>query len=157
MTVEAVEEGDELLATRRVHRQLERGLDRFGAAVCEVRLRRAGHGHDLVELAREVWHEVIDEIPTAHEYQARGLILYGGDDFRVAVARRADGDARVAIEEDVAVNVRHPDAFGVVCDELVIRARIGRRNPLRVRRDNLFGLRAGQSRAYLRPLRGSCY
>src|SRR6185369_1934654 len=36
-SVKAVEERDELLATSRVHRELQCGLDCFSAAVCEVR------------------------------------------------------------------------------------------------------------------------
>jgi hypothetical protein len=85
-TRDEVSEGDELLAPRRVHRELEGGLDRFGAAVGEVRLRRRGDGHNLVELARKVRHVAVVVIRAAHVYESRGLFLYGADDFGVAVA-----------------------------------------------------------------------
>jgi hypothetical protein len=90
-------------------------------------------------------------------YQSRGLLLYGADDLRVAVSRRADGDARVTVEERVAVNVLDPDARGVVYDELVGGARVRGRDPLRIRRDYLLSLRAGQFRSNLRSPRGSYY
>src|ERR1043165_3611066 len=96
-TVEAVEEGDELLSSGGVDGELQGGLHRLGAAVGEVRLRRRGHGHNLFELAREVGHVAVVEVCAAHVYETRGLLLNGADDFRVAVARRADGDARVAV------------------------------------------------------------
>jgi hypothetical protein len=77
-------------------------------------------------------------------YESRGLFLYGADDFGMAVSCGADGDARVAIEERVAVNVFDPDARGAVYDELICGARVRGCDPLRVRCDYLLRLRAGQ-------------
>jgi hypothetical protein len=85
--------------------------------------------------------------------QFRGLILNGAHYFGVAVAGGADGDARVAVEEDVAVNVRHPHALAALGDELEVGARVGRRDPTRVVGDDLLSLRAGQRGLDLRPLR----
>ena len=60
------------------------------------------------------------------------------------MAGRANGDAGVAVEKNVAVRVGDPNAAGVVGDEFVIRPRIARRNVLRVGVDDLARLRARQ-------------
>ena len=145
--MEAVEEGDELLATRRVHRELQGSLDGLGAAVGEVRLCRAGDGDDLFELACKVGHVAVVVVGAAHVDEARGLLLNRFDHFRVAVASGADGDAGVAVEEDVAVHVLDPDARGAFGDELVLGARVRGREPARVGGDDL--LRAGPGSSVL--------
>jgi hypothetical protein len=151
--VEAVEEGDELLAPRGVHGELKCGLDGLGAAVGEVRLRRRRDGDDAVEHLRQLRHVAVVEVGAAHVYEARGLLLDGADDLGVAVARGADGDAGVAVEEDVAVGVFDPDAGGPLGDELVGRARVRGRDPLRVGLDDQAPFGAGQFGLNLRSLR----
>jgi hypothetical protein len=93
-------------------------------------------------------------VGAAHVDEPRGLLLNRLDHLGVAVARRADGDARVAVEEDVAVHVLDPHAGAFLGDELEGRARVRGRHPLRVPFDDLLTLRAGQSLGLdLRPLR----
>src|SRR6185503_8694195 len=103
--VKAVEEGDELLTTSRVHREFERSLDCLRTAICEVRPRWRLHRHDRVELLRELWHVTIVIISAAHVDQLCCLFLDSFDYVRMAMACRADSHPGVAIQKDVAVNV----------------------------------------------------
>ena len=57
-------------------------------------------------------------------------------DFGVAMARRTDRDAGVAVEKNIAVGVFDPDARAAFSDELPIGARIRRRHKLMVSSDN---------------------
>ena len=115
--MKAVEEGYELLAPCRIHGELQSGLDGFRATTGEVCARRAIDGNYLVEFAREFRHVLVVIIRAADVNQLRGLFLNGADDFRVTVTGGADGDARVAVEERVAVNVLDPDSRGFLDDE----------------------------------------
>ena len=60
------------------------------------------------------------------------LFRDGFYDLGMAMARRADGDARIAIEKNVAVRIGYPYATRVVGYELVIGTRIARCNVLRI-------------------------
>src|SRR2546423_11446128 len=87
--------------------------------------------------------------------KARGLILNRFNNLRVAMTRRADGNASVAIQKDVAVNVCDPDALAPLCNELERWARVRRVHPLRVLFYNLPPYGAGQLCFNLR-LSGRC-
>jgi len=54
------------------------------------------------------------------------VVLDGTDNFGMAMTRRAHGDARVAVEKNIAVDVFDPDAFAAFGDQLEVRPRIGR-------------------------------
>src|SRR5690349_22205581 len=90
-SVKAVEETDELLATGRVHRELQRSLDCFSAAIREVCARRRFDGHDGIELLCELRHVAVVEIGAAHVNQLFCLLLDCFDYFRMAVAGGTDG------------------------------------------------------------------
>src|SRR5688500_8142650 len=68
----------------------------------------------------------------------------------MAVSRRTDGDAGIAVEKNVAVDVFNPDSAGALGDEFKGRPRVGRINKLCVGFDDLFALGAWQLRLDLR-------
>src|SRR5438552_15844414 len=137
--MKAAEESDEFFASGRVHCQLQSSLDGFGAAVSEMRLRRSRDGNDLIKFLGQLRHLPIVEISSAHMNKLRGLFLNGGDDFGMTVPGGTHGDAGVAIEKKIAVNILDPDASGAFGDKFECRARIGRVNKLRVGLDYVAG------------------
>jgi len=64
--------------------------------------------------------------------QLRRLSLNRLHDFRMAVTGRADCDAGVAVEKDVTINVRDPNAFAACGDQFEVRTRVRRVHILRV-------------------------
>jgi hypothetical protein len=81
--------------------------------------------------------------------QLRCLVLNGADYFRMAMPRGANGDARVAVKKNVAVNVSHPNALRVIGDQFESRSGIRRRNVLSVGIDYGLPLWAWQGSDYL--------
>ncbi len=73
--MKTVKERNELFAAGGVHRQLQSGLDSFGAAVGEVCSRWRGNRHNLVELLRERGHVPVVVISAAHMNQLFGLVV----------------------------------------------------------------------------------
>ena len=142
--MKAAKKSDELFTARRVHRQLQSSLDSFGAAVGEMCLRRSRDRNDLIKFLGQLRHLPIVEISSAHMNQLRGLFLNRGDNFGMTVSGRTHGDAGVAIEKQIAVNVLNPDARGTLGDKFECRARICRVNKLRVRLDYAAGFWPGQ-------------
>ena len=142
--MKAAEESDEFFASRRVHRQLQSSLDSFGAAVGKMRLRRSRDRNDLIKFLGQLRHLPIVKVRPAHVNQLCGLFLNRSNDFGMTVSGRTHGDAGVAIEKKIAVNILDPDARGAFGDEFECRARISRVNELRVRLDYAAGLWPGQ-------------
>src|SRR5437867_4149600 len=120
--MKAAEESDEFFASRRVHCQLQRSFDSFRAAVGKMRLRRSRNRNNFIEFLGQLRHLPIVEISSAHMNQLRGLFLNRGDDFGMTVSGRTHGDAGVAIEKKIAVNVLDPDARGAFGDKFECRA-----------------------------------
>src|SRR5439155_17714847 len=87
-SVKAAKEGDELFASRRVHREFQRGFNCFSAAVPEMRARRAGYGNDLVELLSQLGQVPMVIVRAAYMNQFFSLFLNRAHDFRMTVARR---------------------------------------------------------------------
>src|SRR5437868_12886005 len=85
--------------------------------------------------------------------QLRGLLLDHFDDFGMTMTRRADGDAGVGIEKDVAVHVFDPHARAAFGDEFICGARVRWINELVIGGDDLLPTRAGQSGFDLRPFK----
>ena len=98
--------------------EFQRRLDRFRAAVGEVRSCRRLHRHDRVQFFRELRHVTVVVVSAADVNQLRRLILNRFDDFRMTMSGRTHGHTGVAIEKDVAVNVFDPHALGSLGDEL---------------------------------------
>ena len=131
-SMKAAKERDEFLASGCVHRQFQSGLDSFSAAVRKVRARRTSHRHNLVQLLGQLRHLAIVVIGAAHVNQLRGLILNCLHDFGMAVTGGTDGDAGVAVEKDIAIDVCYPDSLGPIGNQLERRAWVRWRNKLRV-------------------------
>ena len=83
---------------------------------------------------------------------SRGLFRDHFGDFRVSVSERADRDARVEIQKDVAVHIFDHRAVAALHHERVA-SRVAGRDELLIAFEHLFGLRAGQSRFYFRQIR----
>jgi hypothetical protein len=140
--VKAVEERDELFASSCVHRKLQCSFDCFSAAVRKVCARGTRDRNDLIKFLCELRHVAVVVISAAHVDQLFGLLLNCSDDFGVAVAGRTNGDAGVAVEEDVSVNIFDPHAAGPVGYEFECRPWISRVNVFVVGFDNLLCIRA---------------
>src|SRR6185503_21242399 len=102
-SMKAIEESDELLATCRMHRELQSRFHCFSAAVREVCARRRLHRHDGIQLLRELRHLAIVIISAAHVNQFLCLLLDRFYYFRMTVPRRTNCDAGVAVKKDVTV------------------------------------------------------
>src|SRR5215213_94027 len=150
--MKAIEEADELFTTGRMHRKFEGSFHGFSAAVCEVCSRRRLNGDNRVELLCELRHVTVVIIGAAHVNQLFCLLLDGANYFRMAVTSRADADAGVAIQEQVAVHVFNPDAAGPFRNEFKGRPRVGWVNKLCIRFDDLLAVWAWQLRLYLGAL-----
>src|SRR5687768_13141361 len=74
----------------------------------------------------------------------------------MAMSRRADRYAGIAIEKDVAVGIRDPHALRVIRDEFVVRAWVTRCNVLRVGFDDLAGFWSGELGLDTRSLKFRC-
>ena len=69
----------------------------------------------------------IVKIGPAKMDQLARLILYRGNDLRMAVARRTYGDAGVTVQKHISIGVSDPNTFSVVSNQLIVRPRIARR------------------------------
>src|ERR1700682_3922212 len=153
--MKTVEERNELLASRGMHRQLQRCLYGFSAAVGKVRARRRFNRKHLVQLLRQLRHQGVVIVGAAHVDQLFGLPLNRIDYFRMAMAGRANSHAGVAIKKDIAINVFDPDALRMIGDQLEVRPWIGWSYKLRIGRDDFSPFWSGQSGLDLRSLRRS--
>src|SRR5258707_8688819 len=109
-----------------------------------MRPRRPRHRYDLVELFRQVRHLPVVIVSAAHVNQLRDLILDGGHYFRMAVSSRTYGDAGVAVEEDISVDVFDPYTAAAFSHQLERRSRIGRIHKLRIGLNNFAAFWSGQ-------------
>src|ERR1043165_1757560 len=98
-------EGDELLPMCVIHRELERCLDGFRAAVCEVCSRRTAERAYLLELFAERGHVPIVKVRSAKVNELISLLCDRCDDLQMAMAGRADGDAGIAVEKNIAIGI----------------------------------------------------
>ena len=115
--VESAEEGDDVLAAGVIAGELEGALDGLGAGVAVVEAVRAGHGRDGGEALGEGRRVFVVEVGAGHVDELGGLLLDGGDDLRMAMAGRDDGDAGGEVEELVAVDVFDADAAAAFGDQ----------------------------------------
>ena len=143
----AAVEGDELVALGVILRQLDRGFDALRRRNCRSKRASASlPGAIDGELLGELRHAFVIKIGAGHVDQFGGLLLNGGDNFGMAMAGGADGDAGGKIEKHVAVNVFDHRAAAALGDQRII-ARVGRRHELRRRvRRCCFGFGSGQIR-----------
>src|SRR6185369_1034203 len=148
--MKAIEERDELLTTRRMHRELQSGFDCFSTAVCEVCASRRFDWHDRVQLLGELRHLAVVIVSAAHVNQFLRLLLDRFDDLRMAVPRRTDRDARVAVEKNIPVNIFDPNSTGALGDEFKERAGIRGVNKPGIRFDDLLAVGTRQLRLDLR-------
>ena len=139
---------NELFATCCMHRQLERAFNRFSAAVGKVCARRLRNRHDVIQLLRQLRHLPVIVIGPAHVNKLCGLILNCLYDFRVAMAGRADRNPCVAVEENVSINILHPNSVRPLGDEFEIRSRVSWIHVLSIGGDDLFGIWTGRSDFY---------
>src|SRR5205807_1442278 len=102
---EAAEEGDDLVAAGRVACQFDGAFHGFRAGVAETDAARHVARRDARQRLREGDHLLIVEIGPGHVDQARSLFLDGADYLGMAVSGGGDGDARVEIEEAIAIYV----------------------------------------------------
>ena len=124
--VERAEKGDHLLPLRVIAGQFEGRLDRLGPRIGEEDFLGKRAGRDLRQFFGQLELAAIIEVGPRHVQKLRRLPMDGLDDARMAMARRADGDARVKIEEPVAVDVLDDGPFGPRHDQRV-HARVRRR------------------------------
>ncbi len=110
-TVEAAEEGDDLVAPGSVARQLDSPLHRLRARVAEGDAARHVAGRDLIQLFGQRGEFFVVEIRPRHVDQAGGLLLNGFHHPRMAVPGGHYGDAGREIEEAVAIHVFHDGAL----------------------------------------------
>src|SRR5262245_35375287 len=122
--MKAAEKRDKFLTAGVMHRQLERGLDRFGTTVGKVRFGPASDRDDLIQLFAEIGHLAVIKIRAAHVNELFSLLGNGFYDLRMAMAGGAYGHAGVAIEKNIAVHVFDPHAVSALGDEFVVRAGI---------------------------------
>ena len=80
-----------------------------------------------------------------------GLLLNGGDDFRMAVAGGDDGDAGGKVEELIAVDIFDAQATPALRDH-GIGARVAGRDEAVVGLDDAAGLGTGERRLQLRAV-----
>ena len=126
-----------------VARQLQAGLDRFGARVAEERLHAAVDRDDRRDLLGQAHLRLVVEIGARHVEESPGLIGDRLHDVRMRVAGGVDGDAGRAIEKEVAVHVLHRRSRRAIDDERVA-ARVGRRDDPGVAFDERLGFGPGQ-------------
>jgi hypothetical protein len=107
--MEAAQESDDVRPTGRPTRQLDRGLDRFGAAVAEIGPCAALEGRESGESLAQLGVDRQIEVGCAEVDELGGLACDRVDDLRVRVAGRGDRDARGEIEKEVAVDVLDGD------------------------------------------------
>ena len=127
--VERAEKGDHLLPLRVIAGQFESRLDRFGPRIGEEDLLRELTRRDLRQLFGQLELAAIIEVGPRHVQQVRRLPMDRLDDPRMAMARRADGDARVKVEEPVAVDVLDDGPLGPRHDQRVNACVRRRRHP----------------------------
>jgi hypothetical protein len=142
--VKAIEERNELFSTGGVHCQLKRRLDGFSSTIGKVRARRGGNWNYLVQLFCKLRHVAVIIIGTTHVNKLGRLFLDSFHDFGMAVSRRTDGDASIAIKEDISVNVMNPNSLGKVGNQFERRSWIRRSNKFGVCFDNSLGFRPWQ-------------
>jgi hypothetical protein len=70
----------------------------------------------------------------------------------MAMSGRADSDSGVAIKQNIAVNVSHPDACATFSHQFEVRPGICRIHKLRVGGNDRAAFRTGQFGFELRPL-----
>ena len=142
--MEAVKKSDELLSSGYMHRQLQRRLNRFSAAVGKVRARRRRYGNDFIQLLRQLGHQPVVIIGAAHVNELFRLLLNRPDHLGMTVTGRTNGNARVAIEEHVSIDVFNPDSLGAFRHQFERGSRVSRINEFGIGFDNLFALGARQ-------------
>ena len=140
--VECAEERDDVRPSRRMARELDRGLDHLGPAVAEVDPGLATRDlGDLREPAADLRVDRQVEVGRREMDQLGRLLLDRGDDAGMGMARRVDRDAGREVEEQVAVDVLDRQALATNRDDR-IGARETPRCPRFVEGDVGPGLRA---------------
>ena len=140
--VEGAEEGDDVRAVRGVAGELDRGFDRLGAGVAEVRPSATGDRRELGQATADLGVDREVEVAGAEVDELGGLLLDGGDHLRMRVPGGGDRDAGGEVEEQVAVDVLDGQAIAPDRHDRV-GARQARRRPGLIERDVGASLRAG--------------
>ncbi len=138
----AAEERDDVRPTRRVPRQLDRGLDDLRPGVAEIDPGRAVDRRDPGDPLAGLGVDRQVEVRGAEVDQLGRLLLDRGHDRRVGVAGRVDGDPGGEVEEQVAVDVLDGQPVAADRDDRV-GPRQARRRPRLVVGDVGPGPRAG--------------
>src|SRR5690348_4275498 len=123
--MEATIERDELVTFRMVTREFHRRFDGFRPGVAKVNALGILSRSNLTEPFGELDHIFVIKIGAGHMNQFSCLILNRGDDVRMAMTRRNDGDAGCEVEEAVAVHILDYRAAASLGDER-IAASVGR-------------------------------
>ena len=129
--VKGAEEGDGPRPPGVPAGQLQGRFERFGPAVGEEDPLRRCARRDLGQPLGQVDLRLVVEIGARHVQQLGRLVLNGGDDLRMTMPRRGDGDAGGEVEKQIAVHVLddRPAAPGA---HQRIDARVRRRHVLLV-------------------------
>ena len=141
--MKGAEEGDDAGPAGVPARELEGGLEGFGAAVGEEDAARAGRVAGLGQALRQVDLRLVVEVGAGHVQQLVALVGDGGDDLGMAMARRGDGDAGREVEEEVAVHVLD-DRAAAALDDQGINPRVRGGHVPRIPGEQLTSRRAGQ-------------
>jgi hypothetical protein len=150
-SVKSAEEGDNVLPSGVIARDLQRALDRLRAGVAVIEPVRAGHGRDLRQPLGDVYQTFIVEVGAGHVDQLGCLVLDRLYHLGMAVAGRNHGDAGGEVQKFVAVHILDPHAPASLGHHR-IGARIAGRDQPVVRLDNPPRVRAGQGSAKLRAV-----
>src|SRR5262249_34292673 len=98
-------ERDYILPFRVIAGELEGTFNGLGTRVSVVELVRSAHGSDRAQALGQLRHLLIIEIGAGHMDEFRRLLLDGGNDFRMRMPGRDDGDSRGEIQEFVAFHI----------------------------------------------------
>ncbi len=126
-SMEAAEKCDDVLSLHGVPRELDARFDRFRPRVSEERPHASVNRHGRRDLLRQAHLELVVKVGPRHVQELLRLIGNRLHDVRVRMSGRGHGDARGAVQKDVAVHVLDHRAAAAL-DDQGIRARIRRRD-----------------------------
>ena len=141
--MEAAVKRNHLVALRGVSRQFDGPFNRLGPRISEKDFLAFRARHRPAQALGQLWHALVIKIRAGHVNEFGRLLLNRGDNLRMAVSSRADGNPRREIEEIVTVHVFHNSAMTALGHQRIV-ACIRRRHEFRILLQNPLGIRPGQ-------------